>query len=89
MEGPGRDTGPIVLGLTLSGIKGWKMLGGPNFLFDPTETFETDLAVIPEVVLQDESMPTEPALKPLFDLAWNAGGWPGSPFYTSTGERKK
>ena len=34
-------------------------------------------------------MPAEQALKPLFDLAWNVGGWAQSPFYDSTGQRKR
>ena len=39
-------------------------------------------------VMRDEAAPAEQALKPLFDLAWNGGSWPGSPFYTESGEWK-
>jgi len=82
-------TGPIVLALALSGVKGWKMLAGSWGTSDREETFDSNLAIIPEVVVQDESAPAEQALRPLFDLAWNAGGWPWSPFYTSTGQRQE
>lgn len=82
-------TGPVVLGLALSGVKGWKMLCGPYGGWDPEESFDADLAIIPEVVVQDENAPAAQALRPLFDLAWNAGGWPRSPCYTSTGERQE
>lgn len=83
-------TGQIVLGLAMSGIKGWKMLVEPYSAWDPKGTFDTDLAILPEVVAQDETSPAERALKPLFDLAWNAGGYSESPFYDeSTGERRK
>jgi len=82
-------TGPIMLGMALSGVKGWKMLSAPGAMWDPKETFDADLAIIPEVVVQDENAPAEQALKPLFDLAWNAGGWPYSHFYTSSGQRQE
>ncbi len=82
-------TGPIALGLALSGVKGWKLLAGPYLFGDRTETFDTDFAIIPEVVVQDENTPAEQALKPLFDLVWNAGGWPQSPFYTPSGQRQE
>jgi hypothetical protein len=80
-------TGSIVLGLTLSGVKGWKMLAGE--WDEPQETVDADLAIIPEVVVPDADALAEQALKPLFDLAWNAGGSAQSPFYTLRGERKE
>jgi hypothetical protein len=81
-------TGPIVLGLSLSGIKGLRMLAGPYAVWQPVETFHKDLAIIPDVVLQDERAPAEQALKPLLDIAWNAGAWAHSPYFTETGEWK-
>jgi hypothetical protein len=77
--------GPIMLALTLSGLKGQKMLAGE--LWERDETVDVDLAIIPDAVLQDERTPAEQALKPLFDLAWNAGGWAQSPLYNPDGSR--
>jgi hypothetical protein len=83
-------TGPTVLGLVLSGVKGWKMVAGPFGSWDPRETIDADVTIIPEIVVQDENTPAAQALRPVFDLAWNAGGWPRSPFYDpATGERKE
>jgi hypothetical protein len=78
-----------VLGLALSGIRGWKMIKGPLGTWEPEVTVNTDLAIIPEVVIQDENAPADQALRPLFDLAWNAGGWSRSPFYDDTGQRRE
>jgi hypothetical protein len=81
--------GPVVLGLALSGARGWKMLAGPWGTWEPDVTVDADLAIIPEVVIQDENAPADQALKPLFDLAWNAGGWSRSPFYNAAGQRQE
>jgi Schlafen, AlbA_2 len=82
-------TGPIVLGLVLSGAKGWRMVAGSLGMSDPDVTVDTELAILPEVVVQDENAPADQALKPLFDLAWNAGGRSRSPFYDDTGQRQE
>jgi hypothetical protein len=82
-------SGPILLGMGLSGVRGRKMLSGPYHFFDPEAPFENDVALIPDVLVDDENTPVDQALKPLFDVAWNAGGWEGSPFYGPDGERKE
>jgi hypothetical protein len=53
------------------------------------EPVDVDLAIIPAVVVQDENTPADQALRPLFDLAWNAGGWSRSPFYNDVGQRQE
>lgn len=66
------------------------MLAGPWGAWEPEEPIDANLVIIPEVVVQDENAPAEQALRSLFDLAWNAGGWAQSPFYnTSTGQRQE
>jgi hypothetical protein len=65
------------------------MLSAPNHMWEPPAPLDVDLALIPDVLVEDESMPAEQALKPLFDLAWNAGGWAESPFYGSDGARNE
>ena len=39
--------------------------------------------------VQDENTPADQAFRPLFDLAWNAGGWSRSPFYNDVGQRQE
>jgi hypothetical protein len=82
-------SGPIMLGLAWSGVRDWKMLSGPYHFWDPDAPLDTDVAVIPDVLVDDENTPVDQALKPLFDIAWNAGGWAQSPFYGPDGERKE
>jgi hypothetical protein len=82
-------TGPVVLSMALSGVKGWRMLAGPLGSWEPEVPVDTDLAIIPEVVIHDETTPADQALRPLFDRAWNAGGWPQSPFYGADGRRQQ
>ena len=78
-------TGPIMTGLTLSGMKGAMMRAGFEYSFDP-EPFTADIVNVPEAVVHDAATPSHQALKPLLDIVWNGGGWPGSPFYTAAGE---
>lgn len=73
--------GPMAMGLILSGIKGWKVLAFPGFLGDREETFDREVAVLPEVLVQDVGAPTDQVLKPMLDRVWNAGGWAESPHY--------
>lgn len=77
-------TGPVLAALTLSGIKGAKILAGPAYSFDP-EPFTFNVVNIPDLVILDRATPPEQALKPLIDVVWNGGGWAGSPYYAETG----
>jgi hypothetical protein len=60
-----RVTGPITLGLAVKRMKGMEMLVKETWPRD--ETFDVDPAIIPEVVVDDESAPAEEVLRPLFD----------------------
>jgi hypothetical protein len=80
-------TGPVMAALVLTGMKDAKILAGLNYAFDP-EPITLDMVNVPDVVILDQATPPHQALKPLLDIVWNAGGWPGSPFYTPTGEWK-
>ena len=80
-------TGPIVAAPTLSEMKGVLMRAGPRYVFEPADPYTTDVVNVPEVVIQDAATPAPQALKPLLDIVWNGGGWPGSPSYDEkTGE---
>lgn len=74
-------TPPILIGLTLSGVKGWKVLRGPYGFSDVDGALDRDVVTPPEVVFSDSAIPSDVILRPLFDFIWNGGGWPGSPNY--------
>jgi hypothetical protein len=78
---------PMMLALTLSGVLGTQIRTSLGASSLHEETFDHDVALIPELVVQDPGAPAARLLQPLFDLMWNAAGWPRSPWYTPTGER--
>ena len=71
----------LLVGLTLSGVKGWKVLQEPYGFHDLDGAFDRDFVSVPETELSDLTTPVDIALRPLFDFIWNGGGWPGSPNY--------
>ena len=74
-------TPPLLNGLTLSGVKGWKVLPGPYDFNDSDAVLDRDVVSPPEVMLSDLAAPADVVLRPVFDFIWNGGGWPGSPNY--------
>ncbi len=74
-------TPPILIGLTISGVNGWKVLQNPYGFSDLDEVIDRDVISPPDVVLSDFASPPDVELRPLFDVVWNGGGWRGSPNY--------
>lgn len=74
-------TPPLVVSLTLTGVKGWKVLRGPYDPFDSEARLDRDIISPQEAVLSDLAVPSDAVLRPLFDFVWCGGGWPGSPNY--------
>lgn len=74
-------TAPLLVGLTLLGMKGWKVLGAPSPFGERDGALDRDVVVTPEVIVSDLNTPADIALKPLCDFVWNGGGWPASPNY--------
>jgi hypothetical protein len=72
---------PLLIGLTLSGVKGWKVLRLAYGVDDLDAVYDRDVVSPPEVMLSDLAVPADVVLHPLFDVVWNGGGWPGSPNY--------
>ena len=74
--------GPIVLGLTLTGVKDQMILRwAPHPASGPDGTLDRDVVVVPETVAFDPFADPDVLLKPLFDYVWNGGGWEASPHY--------
>jgi hypothetical protein len=72
---------PLLVGLTLAGVKGWRVLRGPDDTWDSEAGFDRDIVNPQEAVMSDLTVPADVVLRPLFDFIWCGGGWPGSPNY--------
>lgn len=75
--------GPIYVGLTLANIEGCRLF------FDryrqSAEDFDRDIIEIPEVELAANAAPDE-ALRPMFDMLWNAVGHERCPRFDDSGK---
>ena len=82
-------TPPLVIMLSLVGVKEHVFINyiGARFNIDhPPVTIWRNIIVTPDVVVEnypDKNMTS--ALKPAFDMLWNAAGWPRSMSYDSDG----
>ncbi len=75
-------TPPVVIGLVLTGVKGWKALRGPEYSMEVDEGgFDRDVVNPQELVMSDLATPADVVLRPLFDYVWTGAGWAGSPNY--------
>lgn len=78
---------PILISLTLTGVKGWKVLRSPYSYHDLDAVLDRNIVSTPEMILSDFATPTgfstpaDVVLRHAFDFVWNGGGWPGSPNY--------
>ena len=79
--------GPVMLGLTLSGVKGLRVLSAQSagLWSSPAEAMDRDVVMLPESVVQDLTTPVPAMLQPIFDVMWNGGGWSRSPSYSGPG----
>ena len=75
---------PIALALTLLGTRGLFM-GVHQFWGDPGYPIDADSLILPEVIVENLTTPPNQILKPLFDLIWNACGFPGSANFDENG----
>jgi hypothetical protein len=78
---------PVFLALSLLGVKGYQIgvEGQWPFSRSPRHIERQDL-VLPEIAIDDFTADPFKLLKPVFDIVWNAAGWPGSVSYTPDGE---
>lgn len=72
-------TGPGVLLVTLTGVKGFELIVGRGKGFRhpaiAPKQFDRDVVTIPEVMVEDFTSPADVVLKTAFDAIYNAGGW--------------
>ena len=77
---------PVLLMLSLVGVKGRRMLGRDSLSYgDP---IDRDALIIPEVLVDDFKANPSDVMKPAFDALWNASGWSASPHYDKDGKWK-
>jgi hypothetical protein len=73
---------PVVVALTLIKTRGLVMYVDDRRLSYPVVQ---DMIILPETVVEDLSTPVGKILKPLFDLVWNACGYPSSKNFDTGG----
>lgn len=74
---------PVMCALTLTGLQGCRFVTTGSFGFTDA-TVDRDPLLIPETIVQTLD-PADVVLRPLLDVVWNSGGWPGSPNYDAAG----
>lgn len=75
---------PVVVALTLIGTRGLRMSFDP-FRFEAGYPIDVDRLILPETIVTEFSTPVGKILKPLFDLVWNACGYPASKNFDAEG----
>ena len=76
---------PVVVALTLIGVRGLCIAVDTFFSFESGHSIDRDTLVLPEAVVDDFNTPVGTILKPMFDLVWNACGYPESKNFDSSG----
>jgi hypothetical protein len=75
---------PIVVALTLINVRGLRM-GVDTHRFEIGYPIEANTLILPETVVDDVSTPVGKILKPMFDIVWNACGYPSSKNFDAEG----
>lgn len=76
---------PVLVALTLTGVKGFEM-GVGDFGWDSGDKIPSETLVLPGTLVEDLTTPVTTILKPMFDLIWNACGYPGSKNFDKNGQ---
>jgi hypothetical protein len=80
------STVPIFVALTLTGVKGLVMgVSQERWGRDRTYPIDTETLVLPETEVEDFNTTPGEILKRIFDLVWNACGYPESKNFDSNG----
>ncbi|MEM2126610.1 MAG: ATP-binding protein [Candidatus Bathyarchaeia archaeon] len=78
---------PILLFLTLTGVKGYSMPVTPrSYWYTEVQPIDRDTLSVPEVVIEGYDVVAKDVLRPCFDCIWNACGLPRSLNYDENGE---
>jgi len=78
---------PIIVMLSMIGVKGYVMLLGPQYAFrSRVPVMDRDVLLLPEVILEDFSKESATILRPIFDAVWQSAGLTGSFNYNKDGK---
>jgi hypothetical protein len=77
---------PVVVMLSLLGVKGYTMYVGPERRFDVAHPIDRDALLLPEVLIEDLDTDAGIILRPVLDALWNAAGWPRSINFDDAGK---
>jgi hypothetical protein len=81
---------PMAILVTVVGVNGYVMLAGENYFGQSGHTFDRDMLLLPDVVLDGpitdyrDELPR--LMRPIVDAFWQAAGWAGSPSYDAEGK---
>ena len=78
---------PIVVMLSLLGLKGCAIIGRPIFDDDDRHYIDRDLVIVPDVLMEEyHGEELKILMRPVFDALWQASGWDSSMSYDSQGQ---
>jgi hypothetical protein len=75
---------PFIVMLSLLGVKDY-ILAAPQAGFDEAYPIDRETLLLPDVLIEEQSVDIGSSLRPIFDAFWQAGGYSGSPHYDSSG----
>lgn len=79
---------PVALMVSLVGVKGYRMGLSPRYSQAMFGGIDRDVVVGSEVLIESTGINPIQALRPCFDIVWNACGYPRSENYTADGQWK-
>lgn len=77
---------PIVLFLTITGVKGFRIPHRQTFLKSDRFVIDRDDLILPEVFIESYDVDIKGIMRPLFDLVWNACGYERSHNFNEQGQ---
>ena len=80
---------PSVLIVSLLGVKGYELAVKQHLNFwheRHVHKIDRDSLLLPEVIVEDDTIVPTAILRPIFDALWNSAGWPRSLGYDDAGE---
>jgi hypothetical protein len=75
---------PVLIGISLIGVRGMS-LAHREMEMRPGVPIDRDVLALPEIIVEDLSVPVGPLLKSTLDLVWNACGFELSIFFNDAG----
>ena len=80
---------PFILMLSLLQVKGYSIEHRVSgFSPDGVHRIEKDVLLLPDIWIESFESDIPTLMKPMFDMIWNAAGWPRSMSYSPVGEWK-